>query len=296
MDEQQFHDLIGEALAALSRQDAVRAMAIADQLLADCPDHALARAVRAQALLDSTGPESGVEALGEAQRAVELAPKSEYPRVLLGIAAWRSGRLSQAQDSYEQAIRLSGGDPWLLAEYAWFMANERGPRLGEEAARQAISVHAESSTAWAALGVAQHRLRRLKDAERSLCQALRCDPNDVRAQSALIVLLQGRGRDDQVLALARLLDGIPGTEEFIESVRREARGRQMNRLLIERGIASDQVEREQKRRAWLGWIAISAFVFAGLLLLLLRGKPNGAWLLILVPPIVRMALKWRSDE
>ena len=254
MDPDRIEELSDEALEALQRGDYVRALAVADQLIAAAPESPAARALRAQALL---GTDAGEEAVSEARRAVELDPQDAYTQRLLGLAAWRDERLTLAQGSFEQAVELSGRKPELLAEYAWFMASERGPRLAEEAAREAVDADANSSTAWAALGLAQFRLRRRQQAEASLRRALKLDPNDMYAQSAMVVLLQDQRQDTKAQALAHLLEDSPGTEEFVASVRAEAKQRQIARMLLERNAVREAVFAEPPRRGWL-WVAVGA--------------------------------------
>ena len=148
MDPGRIEELSDQALDALRNGDHVRALAIADQLTAALPDNPVALAIRAQALL---GTDAVAEALAEARRAVELDPQNQYAQRLLGLAAWRHERLTLAQSSLQRAVELSGRKPDLLAEYAWFMASERGPRLAEEAALEAVGADDGSSTAWAGL-------------------------------------------------------------------------------------------------------------------------------------------------
>jgi Tfp pilus assembly protein PilF len=282
MDPDRIEELSDQALEALDRGDYVRALAIADQLIAAAPHSPAARALRAQALL---GTDAGEEAVSEARRAVELDPQDEYAERLLGLAAWRDERLTLAQSSFERAVELSGRKPELLAEYAWFMASERGPRLAEEAAREAVDADENSSTAWAALGLTQFRLHRRQQAEASLRRALELDPNDMYAQSAMVVLLQDQRQDTKAQALAHLLEDSPGTEEFVESVRSEARGRQIARMLLERRAVREVVFAEPRRRGWL-WLAVGAAAVAGMLILIRPAGPGGWLLCLLVPPFI----------
>jgi Tfp pilus assembly protein PilF len=226
-----FQDLCDDALTALRDADYVRAVALADQLVAAKPDDAVVRGIRAQALL---GADAGEDAVEEARRAVQIDPSNRYAHRLLGLSAWRAGRLTLAQESFERAIELSGRQPELLAEYAWFMATERGPRPAERAAQQAVDADGESATAWAALGLAQHKLHRRREAEASLGRALKLDPNDLYAQGAMATLLQDLRRDPQAEALAELLEDVPGTEQLVEEIHREAKRRQVARMLVER--------------------------------------------------------------
>ena len=76
-----------------------------------------------------------------------------------------------------------------------------------------------SSIAWAALGLAEYRLHRRREAEADLRRALKLDPNDIYAQSAMVVLLQEQRQDDRAEALADLLAENPGTPHGRSTVR-----------------------------------------------------------------------------
>jgi Tfp pilus assembly protein PilF len=251
MDDADVRDLIDGAFDALRDGDYVRALAAGDQLVAARPEHAVARAIRAQALLGADSPE---ESFGEAARAVQLADDDEHAHRLLALAAWRTKRLALAQESFQRAIDRSGGRPVIVVEYSWFMANERGPKLAEAAAREAVEADADSSTAWAALGLVQFRLHRRAEAEASLRRALQLNPNDIYAQSAMLALLQDRHDDRSVAALAGLLQEHAGTEELVASVRDEAKQRQIARLLMERNVDIDHLVSEPRRYGWI-WLA-----------------------------------------
>lgn len=259
MDQSEIRELTEEALWALRDEQNVRALAIADQLISAAPENAVARAIRAQALLKS---DAGEEALNEARRAVELDPNSEHAHTMLGIAAWRSAKLTLAQQSLERAIELSGRKPGLLVDYAWFMASERGPLLAERAAAEAVRANGNSSTAWAALGLAQFRLHRHGEAEASLQRALKLDPNDPYAQSVMVTLLQEKRQDKKAVALAHLLEDTPGTEDIVANVHREAKDRQVARRLVEKKAFPDAVcGASVFRRAWPALAAVMiAFV------------------------------------
>ncbi len=264
MDEMEVRDLIDQAVAALNGGDYVRAVGIGDQLASVAPDRAVVSAIRAQALLGADAPD---ESFDEARRAVELAPRDHHAHQLLAMAAWRTERLRVAQEAFQRAIVLSDRRPALLSEYAWFMAAERGPKLGEQAAREAIEADSDSSTAWAALGLAQFRLHRRNDAENSLQQALRLNPNDIYAQSAMITLLQDQHEDGKAEALAGLLEEHAGTEELVAAVHREAKLRRVERMLVERKVDPDEVSTEPRTFRWM-WLLVAVAVVAPLLYLI----------------------------
>ena len=276
MDEAEFHSLIDRAFAALRNGDDVRAVAIGDQLVAAAPEDAVARAIRAQALL---GTDAAEESLDEARRAVDLAPNDERAHLLLGL-----GRLADPAAHAGPAIvsagdrALSGRRPAMLSEYAWFMATERGPRLAEQAAQDAVEADAGSSTAWAALGLAQYRLHRRQDAEGSVRRALKLNPNDIYAQSAMVALLQDRHEDAKAGALAELVGEHAGAEELAESVRKAAKQRQIARMLVERKVDVGGPVREPRTFRWI-WLLIGAGLLAPLANLI---DPRGAYAVALI--------------
>jgi len=282
MDDAGFQAQIEHVRQSLEQGDHVNALAVADQLVAAVGDHPLVRAMRAEALLSS---ENGEEALAEARLAVELDPTSDYAHRILGLAAWRQERRTLAQESLERAIELSGGRPELLAEYAWFMATERGPRLGEAAARRAIDADAEISTAWAALGLAQYKLHHRAEAETSLRRALELNPQDLYAQGAMVMLLQDRGLDDQAEVLAEQVGKAPGTEEFVASIRDEAKRRQIARMLVERNALPEPTAEESPRR-WAAWTVGLALIVTGICLFFEPGLPFMLMICVVLPLMI----------
>lgn len=279
MEPSQIRELSERALEALRCGDHVLAVSIADQLAAAMPDNPVVRAIRAQALL---GSDASDEAMAEARRAVELDAKNEYAQRLLGLTAWRAGLLTLAQESLERALQISGRRGQLLSEYAWFMANERGPRLAEEAAKEAVDADDGSSTAWAALGLAQHRLHRRNEAEASLRRALRLDPNNFYAQSAMVVLLQECRQDAKAEALAGLLKDVAGTEDFVESVRQEAKQRQIAGMLVERQALPQPPDDDSPRRRAV-WLVTMAIIIAGVCVLFQPDKPGAVVICVIAP-------------
>ncbi|MEN6451462.1 MAG: tetratricopeptide repeat protein [Thermoguttaceae bacterium] len=257
MNEPELRELIDTALAALDAEDYVRAVALADQLAAAAPEKAVVRAIRAHALLGADSPE---EAFGEARRAVELAPDNSYAQQSLAMTAWRTGRLTLAQQSFETAIACSGRRASLLSEYAWFMATERGPKPAEQAAQAAIEADPKSSTAWAALGLAQFRLHRRDQAEASLRRSLQLNPKDLYAQSAMVTLLQDQRHDAKAEALAGLIEEHAGTDELVDAVRQEAKRRRINVMLVERKVDLRQLVDEPRSYGWIWVLAAGALI------------------------------------
>lgn len=195
-------DLVERATRALGAGDHVLALALADQVAAMDPEDSIARIVRVHALLAMGSVE---EAFHEAQIAVLLDPESEDGQMALALAAWRRGRLTLAQQSFERARELSADNPSFVAQLAWFLANERSPKAAVRVAEQVLARTDRLATAWAALGLAQLRLRRFEEAETTLRRAMDTDPRSPEAQAAMVRLLKRRGDARQAEVLADVL-------------------------------------------------------------------------------------------
>ena len=282
VEERRIEVLTDEALEALERGDHVRAIAITDQLVCEAPKDSLIHLLRARALLVGGDPEEALEA---ARTAAEHAPSSSKAHSLLGVAAWRLERLTLAQQAFENAVRNSPEQTGPLIDFAWFMASERGPRLAEDAALEAVAAAEDSSTAWAALGLTQFRLHRRDDAERSLQRALELDPNDPYAQYAMTRLLQDRRDDAQAVHLASILQDTPGTQAIVEEIQKEAKQRQVARKLVERGAFPTIERHDRGYRPWF-WLLAAVIVIAVLLLTINPTSPQAIFLCTFVPLLV----------
>jgi len=236
MDDFERRQLFDRACEALRSGQPARSLAMLDQLAAERPPMPSVPLLRSHVLLLLDNHE---EALAEAERGVELAPRSDAAQRALARAAWRANRLSQAQQALEEAVRLAERSAESLADYAEFMACERGPRLGEQAAREALAADDRSATAWAALGIAQHRLREQQPAEASLRKALDLDPGHARAQWGLAQLLRERGAFAEADTLAAELAKNRGAEGLAAEIRDEAARRRTVEKLYEKRAEED---------------------------------------------------------
>ncbi|GAB4129578.1 MAG: hypothetical protein Kow0040_05870 [Thermogutta sp.] len=233
MDWSDAENYLLQAIAALDENQPIRALSLSEQVVTGYPDLLIARLLRADALLRLN---RGKEALEEAEHAARLAPRDLHAQMLLAQAGEAVGRLGRAQQAWEAAVELSRESPEIVREYARFMTVHRGPKPALEAARHAVELLPQDAAAWTILGQAQLRMKQWADAERSLQHALQIDPNDVQAQAAMAVFLHLRGREDSALALTRLLEDRKEAEQVVETIRRDAKRRQLNRILVERGI------------------------------------------------------------
>lgn len=122
------------------------------------------------------------EELAAARRAaselLELDPDSPEYRFLHGLASARSGNPDDARESYNEAIRLRGGD---YAE-AWYnlgiLERDAGNLdASKEAYVAAIELRPDYEAAWNNLGLVHHDLGEFGDAERSFLEAARIREN-----------------------------------------------------------------------------------------------------------------------
>ncbi len=289
MTDPEYFRLLDQAMEALESGHYVRAVAIADQLVAVRADDPVVRGLRAQALLNL---KAAAEAFDEARQAVRLDPRDAQASMLLGMAAWELDRLRLAQEAFERGIELSGNDPELLARYAWFLACERGSKVAAEASEEAIHADRDSALAWAALGLVQLRQHRLPVARESLRRALEIDPNDVHAQSVMLALLKEQGKDDQAEALVEVMGERPETEELIQQVRAESQRRRLEKALLDREAIRDSLLAEPRDRRWF-WLAAIAALLTLFFFVLPRPWAPAALLSVLIP--LAMLIWWFWD-
>jgi tetratricopeptide (TPR) repeat protein len=214
-DSDNVTSLADAARSALERGDFSRGVELTGRLVDACPAHAVYHCWRSHAML-MTGDVRG--ALTHARQAVELAPQTYQAHLAVGCAAYQMGRTPEAQKAFENAVELSGRSAKLLAEHANFLASARAPGLAEQAAVRAIEADASSADAWAALGLAQFRQRRLAEAESSLTRAIEIDPDNLRGQTYMARLLRATGRQKEAAALAKTLGEDLYRDEFAESI------------------------------------------------------------------------------
>jgi hypothetical protein len=72
----------------------------------------------------------------------------------------------------------------------------------------------------------------------------------------MVSLLQEKRQDRQAVALAHLLEDVPGTEHLVDSVRRLAKRREVAKKLVERGV--DTEEHLDTTRRQVAWMVICA--------------------------------------
>ncbi|MEM9416371.1 MAG: tetratricopeptide repeat protein [Planctomycetota bacterium] len=228
MTVEPYHALTRQASLALNAGQPQQALALLDQLVSRYPMKGAVHALRAEAMRMSGQLE---QAYDEARIAVGLDPNSIAGHQALADAAWGIDRLSQAQESYEKILELEV-DAGRLAQawvrYALFMSYERAPRVAEKAAMKALDVAPDQPDAWAALGMCQFRDRRANEAERSLNEALRHDPDSIHARWVLANIFRWTGQDDKAEAMAKLLEAQPAGVGFASEITEHLRKKRYN--------------------------------------------------------------------
>ena len=157
------------------------------------PNDALAHAWLGMALLD-------LGRLAEAQQHVEtaigLAPEYDFPYYLLSLAHQRQHRLTEAQQAIEQALALDPADP-NYHHVLGLLRFQRGQWEGAlRAAEAGLQSDAEHVDCLGLRGRCLARLGRTPEANDSLAQALRYDPDDAgtHADAGWVALEAGRHR------------------------------------------------------------------------------------------------------
>jgi len=231
MRPDELKNLARQAHEALMAGQLDRGLALTDQCVRARPEEPVFYCWRARALLEMG---KNIEAVQQARMAVGHGGGMVDAHMVLADAAAILGRKLEAQNAFREAIKLSRRDPAVLTTYALFMATECGPKLGEQAAAEAIEADAESSYAWTALGIAQLRQHRHVEAESSLNRAIELDPDNTWAKMNLTVVLDEMGRHDQARAVVKLLQDDPQAGGFVAAARQADREKELKRRPLDR--------------------------------------------------------------
>ena len=289
MRPDELDNLAREAHEALMTGQLDRGLALTDQCVRARPDEPVFYCWRARALLEMG---KGIEAVQQARLAVRHGPEILDAHMVLADAAGLLGRKLEAQNAFREAIKLSRRDPGVLTTYALFMATECGPRLGEQAAVEAIEADAGSSYAWTALGVAQLRQYRHAEAESSLNRAVELDTENTWAKMNLAIVLDETGKHDQARALVELLQDDPQAGGFVAAARQTDRQIEAKRRLLDRAGYAERSGRPAGGGLWtyyarrvtlvvlaggtaLGLIALLRE--PGVILVIMLGIPAALW-------------------
>ncbi|HEY2461517.1 MAG TPA: tetratricopeptide repeat protein [Candidatus Acidoferrum sp.] len=159
------------------------------------------------------------DAIAPLRKAVDLLASQSRPRFLLGIAYERSGKLSDARESFEAASRLDPHDAEILAHLADMNSQTNQPQKAEEQFRAMLVVGPTSGPALLGLARAldaQHKPEAL-DAYRAY---LKVHPGAPGAQRRVIRLLIEQEKYDD--AIAEMDREEPGIRNSVDSLRSRA--------------------------------------------------------------------------
>ncbi|MGC9455127.1 MAG: tetratricopeptide repeat protein [Phycisphaerae bacterium] len=225
MSEDRPESLAQQAYKAFLTGNHVLGLALTDQLLADDPANVTFRCWQVYGMLEAGQYEDAIES---AAAGVQAAPEAFPPRLALAQALWAAERLDAAEAAFEYAVRISRNHPYVLSEYASFLAIDRRPEAAEPVAQKAVRAEPGSPHAWAALGLAQYRLGRPAEAKSSLRRALELDPASDRAQLAMESLLRTVGRRGGSQAVAQMMADLPEARELTEKVYKQLRSQELS--------------------------------------------------------------------
>jgi protein O-mannosyl-transferase len=181
-----------QALMPVWRNDETLWRAVQEQL----PDWELANWLLARALLDQG---RGREALGCAQRYVEIAPQQRESHNTLGLVFDQLGQLQDAAGQYEEALRIS---PDYAA--AQFNLGAVMGKLGkpEDAIRHyeaALRIRPDYAEAHMNLGIALLQQNRVQEAISQFEEALQIDPDYAEVHNGLGTALYQTSRREEAI-------------------------------------------------------------------------------------------------
>src|SRR5213594_2835367 len=132
--------------------------------------------------------------------AVAIDPRSSIGQLSLGLALARHGKLAEAVEHYEAALRLEPG--YVDANYAWGNALARQGKLAEavEHYEAALRVKPDHADAHTNAGSALVRQGKLAEAIAHYEQALKIKPDHVDARIKLRVALARQGKLAEAIA------------------------------------------------------------------------------------------------
>ncbi|MFP3937558.1 MAG: tetratricopeptide repeat protein [Phycisphaerae bacterium] len=225
MSEDKPESLAQKAYKAFLTGNHVLGLALTDQLLAADPANVTFRCWQVYGMLEAGQYD---DAIDSAAVGVRAAPEAFPPRLALAQALWAGDRLDAAEAAFEYAVRVSRDHPYVLSEYASFLAIDRRADAAEKIAQKAIRAEPSSPHAWAALGLAQYRLGRPAEAKSSLRRALELDPESDRAQMAMESLLRTVGRRSGSQAVAQIMADLPEAQQLAEKVYEQLRTQELS--------------------------------------------------------------------
>jgi tetratricopeptide (TPR) repeat protein len=137
---------------------------------------------------------------GQILQAEPNLPEAEH---LLGVIAHQNGKLAEAIEHVQRAVKLAPHVALYHANLGEMMRLSGRPKLAAEQARRALEIEPDMPMALSNLGVALYELKDYKEAARAQRQAIAAKPDFAEAHSNLGNALYALKRFDEAIAAYR---------------------------------------------------------------------------------------------
>ncbi len=162
-----------------------QAMQTVERVLKVNPNLVAARVFRAELLLELEDYE---EAVGEAERALDVDPASLEALAVLATARFLRGDLKRYEEARRRALRLNPRYAGLFTKLSELSARNRLYQRAVEFAQQAVELDPRAWRGYALLGINQLRVGEIEAGRRNLEVAFAGDPYDVWTKNTLDLL------------------------------------------------------------------------------------------------------------
>jgi tetratricopeptide (TPR) repeat protein len=126
----------------------------------------------------------------------------------------REGRVREALDCYDRALRESPDNDHLLASRATALITLGRYEDAIATCRHASSINPDSAATWTSLGIALEKVDRLPEAAEALERATRINPYDCYARALLGIVYQKLNLEDRAEAQNRILRDLVFPNEY----------------------------------------------------------------------------------
>ncbi|MDX2019297.1 MAG: glycosyltransferase family 39 protein [Deltaproteobacteria bacterium] len=140
-----------------------------------------------------------------------------------GISLERAGRFVEALDREERALRLDGGNAFLLVNAGQLRLRLNDVAAGQRLCARALALRGNSAPAHACLGVAEARQGNLEQARAHLLQAAALDSKDISTKLNLAIVRGRSGEEKEAQALLDELAQEAPNDPAVQSVLRALR-------------------------------------------------------------------------
>ncbi|HEX5131069.1 MAG TPA: tetratricopeptide repeat protein [Candidatus Krumholzibacteria bacterium] len=147
------------------------------------------------------------EAVELFDRYVESRPGNPWGHYMLGLSAWKAGRLDEAETAFQQALALDTTHEKSYVNLARVLLDAGRPGEAYTAIDNALVLDDGSSAAWRVKGRVCHALGRTDEAVAAYRRAIAIDPDDAWSMNNLaFIYIQQERFDDALAPLARAVE------------------------------------------------------------------------------------------